>query len=82
MSIVKIKDLTFKTFIPEDEIQKNVKQVADKINQLKETPPDRNQMQFIHRIDNVLFLHGGLSHAFVKVSFSVCIIVFLLFIIC
>ncbi|EFI70961.1 MULTISPECIES: hypoxanthine phosphoribosyltransferase [Segatella] len=32
MSIVKIKDLTFKTFIPEDEIQKNVKQVADKIN--------------------------------------------------
>lgn len=33
MSIVKIKDLTFKTFIPEDEIQKNVKQVADKINQ-------------------------------------------------
>lgn len=40
--------------------------VADKISELKETLPDRNQMQFIHRIDNVLFLHGGLSHAFVK----------------
>jgi hypoxanthine phosphoribosyltransferase len=32
MSIVKIKDLTFKTFIPEEEIQKHVKEVADKIN--------------------------------------------------
>ena len=32
MSIVKIKDKTFKTFIPESEIQQRVKAVADKIN--------------------------------------------------
>lgn len=32
MSIVKIKDLTFKTFIPESEIQQRVKTVAEKIN--------------------------------------------------
>ena len=32
MSIVKIKDLTFKTFIPEVEIQQRVKAVAEKIN--------------------------------------------------
>ena len=32
MSIVKIKDKTFKTFIPEAEIMKRVKNVADRIN--------------------------------------------------
>lgn len=32
MSIIKIKDLTFKTFIPESEIQQRVKAVAEKIN--------------------------------------------------
>lgn len=32
MNIVKIKDKTFKTSIPEEEILKNVKAVADKIN--------------------------------------------------
>ena len=32
MSFVKIKDLTFKTFIPESEIQQRVKAVAEKIN--------------------------------------------------
>lgn len=32
MSIIKVKDKTFKTFIPEDEIQRRVKAVADKIN--------------------------------------------------
>lgn len=32
MGIVKIKDLTFKTFIPESEIQQRVKAVAEKIN--------------------------------------------------
>ena len=32
MSIVKIKDSTFKTFIPESEIQQRVKAVAEKIN--------------------------------------------------
>ena len=32
MSIVQIKDKRFKTFISEDEIQRRVKAVADKIN--------------------------------------------------
>ncbi|PTL34145.1 hypoxanthine phosphoribosyltransferase [Prevotella sp. oral taxon 376] len=32
MSIVKIKDKTFKTFIPESEIQQRVKAVAEKLN--------------------------------------------------
>lgn len=32
MSIVKVKDKTFKTFIPEEEIQRRVKAVAEKLN--------------------------------------------------
>lgn len=32
MSTIKVKDKTFKTFIPEEEIQRRVKTVADKIN--------------------------------------------------
>ncbi len=32
MSIIRVKDKTFKTFIPEDEIQRHVKAVAEKIN--------------------------------------------------
>jgi len=32
MSIVKVKDKTFKTFIPEEEIQQRIKAVAEKIN--------------------------------------------------
>ncbi len=32
MSIVKVKDKTFKTFIPEEKILQRVKEVADKIN--------------------------------------------------
>lgn len=32
MDTIKIKDLTFKTFIPEEDIKKHVKEVADKIN--------------------------------------------------
>ena len=32
MSIVKVKDKTFKTFIPEEEIQQRIKSVAEKIN--------------------------------------------------
>ncbi len=33
MSIVKVKDKTFRTFIPEAEIQQRVKAVADKLNE-------------------------------------------------
>lgn len=32
MSIIKVKDKTFKTFIPEEEIQRRVKAVAEKLN--------------------------------------------------
>ena len=32
MSIVKIKDKTFRTFIPEDQIAERVKAVAERIN--------------------------------------------------
>lgn len=37
-----------------------------KLCDLRATLPDREQMKYIHRIDDVLFLHGGLTHAFVK----------------
>ena len=40
MSIVKVKDKTFRTFIPEAEIQQRVKAVADKLNEdLKDKNP-------------------------------------------
>lgn len=40
MSIVKVKDKTFRTFIPEAEIQQRVKVVADKLNEdLKDKNP-------------------------------------------
>jgi len=37
-----------------------------KLSELRAALPDRNQMAYIHRMDDVLFLHGGLTHAFVK----------------
>jgi hypothetical protein len=40
--------------------------VTERMSALRRELPDRNQMAYIHRIDNVLFLHGGLTHAFVK----------------
>jgi len=40
--------------------------VTERLGTLRSELPDRNQMAYIHRIDNVLFLHGGLTHAFVK----------------
>ena len=40
--------------------------VNEKIGALRRKLPDKSQMAYVHRIDNVLFLHGGLIHAFVK----------------
>ncbi len=37
-----------------------------KLSELRAALPDKAQMKYIHRIDDVLFLHGGLTHAFVK----------------
>ena len=40
--------------------------VMEKLRELQEALPDERQMAYIHRIDDVLFLHGGLTHPFVK----------------
>lgn len=40
--------------------------VQKKLTELRRELTDRSQMAYIHRIDDVLFLHGGLTHAFVK----------------
>ena len=40
--------------------------VIAKLEELKAALPDPSQLTFIHRIDNVLFMHGGLSTAFVR----------------
>lgn len=40
--------------------------VNEGIRKLKSVLPDESQMAYIHRIDDVIFLHGGLTHEFVK----------------
>jgi len=40
--------------------------VVKKINELKSVLPDEKQLQYIHKIDKVLFMHGGLTKPFVK----------------
>lgn len=40
--------------------------VCEKLRKLRESLPDDRQLAYIHRIDNVLFSHGGLSDGFVK----------------
>lgn len=44
--------------------------VCEKLQKLRESLPDENQPAFIHRIDNVLFMHGGLTESFVQVFAS------------
>ena len=39
--------------------------VSEKLSALKRELPDRRQLAYIHRIDDVLFMHGGLTQAFV-----------------
>ena len=40
--------------------------VCEKLNKLREALPDPERLQVLHRIDNVLFLHGGLADAYVS----------------
>ena len=40
--------------------------VNEKLEKLKRTVPDPKQIGFIHQIDNVLLLHGGLTDQFVR----------------
>ena len=40
--------------------------VIDKLNELKNALEDVSRLTFVHRIDNVLFAHGGLTASFVK----------------
>ena len=40
--------------------------VNSKLNRLKSSLPSLSQMAYIHRVDNVLFAHGGLTQKFVR----------------
>ena len=40
--------------------------VSSKLAALRNTLADDSLLAYAHRIDNVLFVHGGLTHAFVK----------------
>lgn len=40
--------------------------VCEKLRVLREALPDERQLAFLHRIDNVLFCHGGLADEFVR----------------
>ena len=40
--------------------------VCEKLQILRESLPDERQLAYLHRIDNVLFSHGGLTDAFVR----------------
>ena len=42
------------------------KTVISKLEELERTLPDAGQLTFMHRIDNVLFSHGGLTVEFVE----------------
>ena len=43
-----------------------IETVCNRLSELRSLLPDKSQMKYIHRIDKVLFMHGGLSHAFVE----------------
>ena len=40
--------------------------VCEKLRVLRESLPDERQLAYLHRINNVLFSHGGLADAFVR----------------
>ena len=44
--------------------------VCEKLRVLQQTLPDKRQLAFIHRIDNVIFCHGGLAEGYVKAHFT------------
>lgn len=40
--------------------------VCEKLGKLREALPNENQLAYVHKIDNVLFSHGGVNDGFVK----------------
>lgn len=42
--------------------------VCTKLDRLRTALPDKNQLAIVHKIDNCLFLHGGLAQGFVLLS--------------
>ena len=44
--------------------------VCEKLRVLREALPDERQLAFLHRIDNVLFCHGGLADEYVLEFFQ------------
>ena len=44
--------------------------VQEMLHTLEMALPDQSQIAFIHRIDHVLFMHGGLTNRFVHEAFS------------
>ena len=44
--------------------------VCSGLEELKDALPDLDQLAFIHRIDRILFTHGGLTEAFVRRYFT------------
>ena len=40
--------------------------VREKLDELKSVMPDEKSLTYIHRIDNVLFVHGGITQEFVR----------------
>ncbi len=41
--------------------------VREKIDELISVLPQKRQLAFVHRIDNVIFVHGGITESFVKI---------------
>ncbi len=44
--------------------------VQEKLLQLRRTLPEGNEIRYIHKIDNVLFCHGGILDGFVRSAVS------------
>lgn len=40
--------------------------VNEKLKELRESLPEENQLSYVHRIDDVIFSHGGVSDTFVR----------------
>lgn len=45
-----------------------VKTVIERLKALQNCLPNKKQVTFVHRIDNVLFSHGGVGNTFVKAN--------------
>lgn len=62
-------DLSYRWMQPESGYSHFAESTANKgLHELESTVKDPSQFQYIHRIDNVLFMHGGLSDDFVRTN--------------